>query len=132
MKETLKFKYKILQLPIESYYIFMSYEFAKEHGFDITDYKKVYSGEDEIEVEVTEQCNVWNGGFLRAELNYLYEKFNVNIPEDFKGHSMSVSDIILVERNEVGRTDTFEYAHYCDAFGWETYVACINQGKIRM
>lgn len=129
MKKTLKFKYKILQLPIESDYVFMSYDFAKEHGFDITDYRKVYSGEDEIEVEVNEHCNAYNGGFLYSELNYLFEKFNVNHPEDFKGHSMSVSDIVLVERNEAGRTDTFEYAHYCDTFGWKTYVACINSNR---
>lgn len=107
------YKYKILQLPIESDYIFMNYDFAKKHGFDLMDYKKVYSGEEEAR-DVDDL------------VNYLFEKFNVNHPDDFKGHSMSVSDIVLVEENQRGNTAKFEYAHYCDSFGWKMYAVWVQ------
>jgi len=38
----------------------------------------------------------------------LYEMFNLDRPEDFKGHSLSVSDV--VEMNDG--------VWYCDSFGW--------------
>lgn len=42
-------------------------------------------------------------------LEKLYEKFNVNLPHSFKGHSLSVSDIIVL--NKGGK----ETAYYCDS-----------------
>ncbi|MCM1488383.1 MAG: YodL domain-containing protein, partial [Firmicutes bacterium] len=45
-------------------------------------------------------------------LEGIYEKFNLDRPEDFKGHSLSVSDVVVLHQN--GR-DT---AHYTDSIGF--------------
>lgn len=45
-------------------------------------------------------------------LDSLYTKFNVGRPEDFKGHSLSVSDVIVVS-DEHGKT-----AWFVDSFGF--------------
>ena len=45
-------------------------------------------------------------------LDSLYSKFNVERPEDFKGHSLSVSDVIVVS-DEHGKT-----AWFVDSFGF--------------
>ncbi len=45
-------------------------------------------------------------------LNKLYEQFNINHPADFKGHSLSVSDIIALNVN-----DRLSF-HYVDSFGF--------------
>jgi len=48
-----------------------------------------------------------------GSLGQIYEKFNIDHPEDFKGHSLSVSDIVTLNRD--GR----ETAHYVDSFGFK-------------
>jgi len=46
-------------------------------------------------------------------LNRIYADFNVNRPADFTGHSLSVSDVIVVKYgNNVS-------AHYVDSAGFE-------------
>ena len=45
-------------------------------------------------------------------LEKLYEKFNVDRPEDFYGHSLSVSDVVMLRQNGVVS------AHYVDAVGF--------------
>lgn len=46
-------------------------------------------------------------------LESLYTKFNMDHPEDFRGHSMSVSDIVALKvENEV-------FFHYVDTFGFK-------------
>lgn len=45
-------------------------------------------------------------------LERLYEKFNIGIPEDFRGHSMSVSDVVAVKEN--GKVTCY----YCDNVGF--------------
>ena len=53
-------------------------------------------------------------GILGEEdsLDSIFEKFNLDRPEDFKGHSLSVSDIVLL--HEDGRNT----AHFVDSFGF--------------
>ena len=48
----------------------------------------------------------------RDSLESIYTRFNVDRPADFTGHSLSVSDIVVLHQD--GR-DT---AHYCDRFGF--------------
>ena len=43
----------------------------------------------------------------------IYTRFNINHPEDFRGHSLSVSDVVVLHQN--GK-DT---AHYVDSFGFK-------------
>lgn len=47
-----------------------------------------------------------------AMLESLYTKFNIDHPEDFRGHSMSVSDIVAIKQN-----DMVSY-HYVDSIGF--------------
>ena len=48
----------------------------------------------------------------RDNLESIYTRFNIDRPADFHGHSLSVSDIVVLHQ---GGTDT---AHYCDRFGF--------------
>ena len=45
-------------------------------------------------------------------LEQIYEKFNVDRPEDFHGHSLSVSDVVMLRQN--GTVS----AHYVDSVGF--------------
>ena len=45
-------------------------------------------------------------------LESIYTRFNINHPADFKGHSLSVSDIVVLHQ------DGQNTAHYCDRFGF--------------
>lgn len=89
--------YKILQLSDLTAYGFMNYEFAKKHGFNLADYHVVYEGKIDGDKDNIDEV-----------LEDLFYIFNVNHPLDFKGHSLSVSDI--VEVNGV--------SYYCDSTGW--------------
>ena len=46
------------------------------------------------------------------KLNALFEKFNIDHPADYKGHSLSVSDIVVLHEN--GENS----AHFIDSFGF--------------
>lgn len=91
-------KYKILQLKdIGSVkYAFMSYDYAKQHGFAFDDYQIVYEGTIEAQDKI-------------HALEELFTQFNINHPADFKGHSLSVSDMVELDGE----------ACYCNPLGWE-------------
>lgn len=63
---------------------------------DSANYELVYTA------PLTEQDN----------LESIYTRFNIDRPADFHGHSLSVSDIVVLHQDG---TDT---AHYCDRFGF--------------
>ena len=48
----------------------------------------------------------------KDDLESIYNRFNVDRPADFTGHSLSVSDIVVL------RQDGKDTAHYCDRFGF--------------
>ena len=98
-------KYQIYQIADirNCMYAFIGWDMAKEK-FNSKDYKLVYSG-----VLDDEYNNV-----DASALNYLYEVFNIRHPEDFKGHSLSVSDVIILTNDKCERK-----IYYCDWFGWE-------------
>lgn len=52
-------------------------------------------------------------GSQTAILDKLYEQFNINHPKDFRGHSLSVSDIIALKVGGVVSS------HYVDSFGFK-------------
>lgn len=83
---------KIYQINNNADYEFRGFNFAKEYGFSMNDYKLVYEGKRKDSYE----------------LENAFEEFNCHIPLDFKGHSLSVSDIVEIN----GRK------WYCDNFGW--------------
>lgn len=45
-------------------------------------------------------------------LGRIYERFNMNHPQDFYGHSLSISDVVVFRR------DGKEHAFYCDSVGF--------------
>ncbi len=78
--------------------IFESMENLTARGFSVDpgNYKEVYSAELEE----------------GTSLDDLYEKFNIAHPADFRGHSMSVSDVIVVHKDGEDR------AYYVDSVGF--------------
>lgn len=49
----------------------------------------------------------------KTTLEDIYRRFNIDHPADFRGHSLSVSDVVVLNRD--GRQE----AHYCDSFGFQ-------------
>ena len=48
-----------------------------------------------------------------TSLEDIYTRFNIDHPKDFKGHSLSVSDVVVLHQN--GQ----DSAHYVDSFGYK-------------
>ena len=64
-------------------------------------------------VEFDNYSKIYTGTLAENEsLEDVYARFNVNRPDDFMGHSLSVSDIIVIKDN--GQ----EKAYYCDTWGF--------------
>ena len=60
---------------------------------------------------------IYTGGFMdygnaRTNLDMIYQRFNVDHPADFKGHSLSVSDIVALKKDGVVS------CHYVDSIGF--------------
>ena len=49
-----------------------------------------------------------------ATLENIYQEFNINKPPDFDGHSLTMSDMVVVKENDV------QTAHYVDTYGYES------------
>lgn len=81
---------------------FMNLDWLKSHNLlvDRSNYDLVYTGP------------IGNLDDTEGLLEKLYEQFNLQIPEDFCGTSMSVSDIVALKRD--GRVSY----HYCDSIGF--------------
>lgn len=47
------------------------------------------------------------------DLEDIFRKFNTQIPEDFDGHSLSVSDILVISYHGE------KHAYFCDSVGFE-------------
>lgn len=79
--------------------LFLSYKFLKKLGktLDCSNYVEMYSAP-------------WEEALT---LDKLFTRFNVERPDDFKGHSLSVSDVILIQRNGI------KTAWYVDDFGFK-------------
>lgn len=91
----------------ERTYQFMGMREASNFGFEIhgEDYELIYS--DRLGMEDT--------------LNSLYEKFNINHPQDFTGHSLSVSDVVVMRKNGESK------AYYVDSFGFTELSEFIHE-----
>ena len=83
-------------------YRFMNYDYLQSKG--VTPERDGYDA-------------IYTGGFMdygnaRTNLDMIYQRFNVNHPADFKGHSLSVSDIVALKQNGVVS------CHYVDSIGF--------------
>lgn len=74
---------------------FVSYDELPDQP-NIADYDLVYQGS--------------LNDFGRNKLDEIFRKFNIDIPADYKGHSLSVSDVIILNGNE---------AHFVDSVGFK-------------
>lgn len=96
--------FKIYQLPSGEKYHgvrFEDMEQLRKNGVQLNhdDYELVYEGE----------VGEFRGN---ATLEALYTQFNTKHPEDFRGHSLSVSDVIVIS------VDGKDTAYFCDSFGF--------------
>ena len=57
-------------------------------------------------------------------LEDIYRRFNIERPADFTGHSLSVSDIVVLRQGDK------ETAHYCDSFGFAEVPQFLQQEQI--
>lgn len=90
--------YSIFQLPREHGNVFMDYEWAMKHGgVNFWEYETVYTG------EIT-------GTDTNTILEKIYTIFNTAHPADYRGRSLSVSDLVTLE--ETG-------TYFCDSIGWK-------------
>ena len=82
---------------------FMNAEYLAQKGLPIEkeNYAAVYAG------------GLDRRGDTQDRLNELYETFNIRRPEDFRGHSLSVSDIVALKQNGVVS------CHYVDSWGFK-------------
>ena len=83
-------------------YRFMNYDYLQSKG--VTPERGGYDA-------------IYTGGFMdygnaRTNLDMIYQRFNGDHPADFKGHSLSVSDIVALKQNGVVS------CHYVDSIGF--------------
>ena len=104
-RKYIKMKFKIYQIrDIENCpYAFGKY---KEDRFTMDDYYEVYESNEYISTE--EKSDIF------STLEEIFEIFNCNRPEKFKGHSLSVSDIV-----EILNDGDNNGLYYCENFGWK-------------
>ena len=62
-----------------------------------------------------------SGKSAQQVLDGLFEKFNIAHPDDFRGHSMSVSDVVVLQENGV------EKAYYVDSLGFKEVPQFLQQ-----
>lgn len=109
-----KYQYEIFQTDAKHEFAFMSWRSATKHGWSFDPYQLVWSGKEEA------------GDDLDL-LDFLYEVFNERRPDNFKGHSLSVSDIIEVQEADV--VDQEPTYYYCDSFGWQDITDAVIMTK---
>ena len=100
-------KYEIYQLDMKlesvknSHKLFERWDWLQKYdgGFNFKEYKLVYEGETNLD-EKLDNITI---------LENLFYRFNMNHPENFHGHSLSVSDVVILD----------EKMYYCDSCGWK-------------
>lgn len=105
-------RYAIYQIDKESKakaYMFMCLEFLTSHEMSVdgADYQYIYGG------RLSEQ----------ETLESLFEKFNLNHPENYGGHSLSISDVVVIQRNKRAE------AYYVDSIRYIQMPDFISQRK---
>jgi len=123
-----KWQKAFLQNPADSYCIyqlrrdpelaelrFMNSHYLREHSIEpaFDHYEAVYSG------------SLPSGSSTEACLDDLYMKFNAEHPQDFTGHSLSVSDIVVLRQN--GAVSS----HYVDSVGFTAVPAFLPDNYLK-
>lgn len=97
-------KFQIYQLPGGEKYHGVRFE-----GLDRLKAEGVQLNKDDYELVYEGLVGEFRGN---ATLEGIFTQFNTNHPEDFRGHSLSVSDVIVIS------VDDKDMAYYCDSFGF--------------
>ena len=101
-----------------------------EHGARADDFKFTRKAEFDrqgIKVLREDYKLVYSGMMGEGDsLDSIYEKFNMERPEDFKGHSLSVSDIVVI--HEDGKNT----AYFVDSFGFQEIQDFLNMSEERV
>ena len=94
---------------------FMNSQYLREHGLEpaFDHYEAVYSG------------SLPSDGSTEARLDDLYMKFNTAHPQDFTGHSLSVSDIVVLKQQ--GAVSS----HYVDSVGFVQLPAFLPDNYLK-
>ena len=94
---------------------FMNSQYLREHGLEpaFDHYEAVYSG------------SLPSDGSTEARLDDLYMKFNTAHPQDFTGHSLSVSDIVVLKQQ--GAVSS----HYVDSVGFVQFPAFLPDNYLK-
>ena len=82
---------------------------------DRTNYETIYTGNLPNATDKT----------ISELLNDIFYRFNLERPEDFYGHSLSVSDIVAL------KVDGVVTAHYVDRFGWQELHGFLSDEPLR-
>ena len=107
--------FKLYQLKEGEEYHGMRFESLDRnrlHGNQLNeeDYTLMYEGD----------LSQYSGNTVEEKLEVLFEEFNINKPANFMGHSMSVSDVVIVNDN----------AYYCDSVGFREYPEFLRQKEV--
>ena len=94
---------------------FMNSQYLREHGLEpaFDHYEAVYSGA------------LSSDGSTETRLDDLYMKFNTAHPQDFTGHSLSVSDIVVLKQQ--GAVSS----HYVDSVGFVQFPAFLPDNYLK-
>lgn len=85
----------------------------KQPSFMVDSDKKNYSKKSYNDVYEGEILEDLTNGDLLEKIFYI---FNMKRPNDFKCHSLSVGDIVVLHE------DDYKRAYICDSFGWNKIV----------
>lgn len=83
------------------------------HFMDMNDLKRQGMAVDGQNYALVYSGDTSKGSGTEEVLESLYERFNLYHPDDFRGHSLSVSDVIVL------REDGRDQAYYVDSFGFQ-------------
>lgn len=98
--------------PGDTYPIYQLKDDDSTRDFRFEPYERLQAAG--LAVDPANYVFVYSGQLGAADtLETIFEKFNINRPADFTGHSLSVSDVVTINRD--GR----ETAHYVDSFGYK-------------
>lgn len=92
----------------------VNYKIYQIDGNDISNIEYMFEPFNELTFSLDRYCIMYESILASNEADdlsmceELYRIFNIERPDDFKGHSMSVSDVVDIDGN----------LYYCDSFGF--------------
>ena len=88
-------------------YLFMNLDFVNSH---------------DMRVDAEHYAFIYGGKLSETDtLDSLYERFNLNHPEGYYGHSLSVSDVVVLQKEGQAK------AYYVDSFGFRELPDFVRQ-----